>query len=113
MNITVTAGLDMMGADFYATVEINVTSWGCPAKTYGDPYDCYPAEAPEFEVEEIILQHDEPGALGAEWKIDPQSALFDVLCDLPSIRDACYEAVGVEGNERKWMQRMNRRRRSF
>ena len=113
MNITVNAGLDMMGADFWATVEINVTSWGCEAKTYGPLENCYPAEDPEFEVEEIILQHDEPGALGAEWVIEPRSKLFEVLCNVQSIKDACYEAVGLEGNERRWMQRMNRRRRSF
>jgi hypothetical protein len=57
----ITRPFTLMGFDFLAEIEYRVTHWGCPAKTYGPPENCYPAEAPEWEVESIAIWLDIPG----------------------------------------------------
>jgi hypothetical protein len=57
----ITRSFNFMGFDFLAEIEYRVTYWGCPAKTYGPPENCYPAEAPEWEVESIAIWLDIPG----------------------------------------------------
>jgi hypothetical protein len=56
----ITRPFSFMGFDFLAEIEYRVTHWGCPAKTYGPPENCYPAEAPEWEVESIAIALDFP-----------------------------------------------------
>lgn len=38
------------------------TARGCSAQTYGEPGDCYPSEAPEFELDTIHVldEHGNP-----------------------------------------------------
>jgi len=57
----ITRPFTFLGEDFLAEVEFRVTHWGCPAKTYGPPENCYPAEAPEWEVESIAIWWDKVG----------------------------------------------------
>ena len=47
---------DLLGleAEVRCTASYTVTSRGRPAKTQGDPNDCYPEEAPEFEVDDTV-----------------------------------------------------------
>ena len=52
--------LDMMGFEWVVEIDYRVTSYGCPAQTYGPPENCYPAEGPEWEIESITLYRDEP-----------------------------------------------------
>jgi hypothetical protein len=57
----ITRPFTFFGFDFLAEIEYRITHWGCPAKTYGPPENCYPAEAPEWEVESIAIWLDIPG----------------------------------------------------
>jgi hypothetical protein len=57
----ITRHFTLMGFDFLAEIEYRVTHWGCPAKTYGPPENCYPEESPEWEVESIAIWLDIPG----------------------------------------------------
>jgi hypothetical protein len=104
------SGIDMMGADFYVLAHVKITHWGCEAKLYGPPENCYEAEDPEYEIVSLSLRRDEPGGLGPEWSIDPDHALFDVLSEHDNIREACDEAVIQEANERRFEMRYRRRR---
>lgn len=87
----------LMGHDFTADIEFRVTYWGCEARTYGPPEDCYPAEAPEYEVESIGIALDEPGidypyheATGAF--LDSLIARFDdAICEAIVNHDPCFD----------------------
>ena len=49
MTVPITAnGVTL--CEFEAAVDITVTSYGCPAQTYGPAENCYPAEGPEWEA---------------------------------------------------------------
>ena len=37
------------------TAEWRITYRGCPARLYGEPGDCYPAEPPEFEIDRVTV----------------------------------------------------------
>ena len=50
---------DNILCEFEAAVDIKVTSYGCPAQTYGPPEDCYPGEGPEWEVESVYVDAQE------------------------------------------------------
>lgn len=39
--------------------EVSVSSWGCPAQTYGPAENCYPAEGMEIEIIDAWLVADE------------------------------------------------------
>ena len=57
---------DLVICEFEAAVDIKVTSYGCPAQTYGPPEGCYPGEGPEWEVEATYVEgqeRDEKGKL--------------------------------------------------
>jgi hypothetical protein len=69
-SITVHAGIDIMGFDFYATVEVEIWSDPVPS-SWTDPGD--PAE---YLPTRIILQTDEPHKLGPKWEVDPDSKQF-------------------------------------
>lgn len=113
MRLEVTTGIDIMGFDFCVTAEIEIYHWGCEAKLSGPPENCYPAEPAEWFPIRYTLRLDTPGVLGPEWKIDPDTSLFDVISRLPAVEEACDETVSLEANERRWAQRQMRRRRSF
>ena len=42
---------NILVCEFDAAADIKVTSYGCPAQTYGPPEYCDPGEGPEWEVE--------------------------------------------------------------
>jgi hypothetical protein len=109
-QIEANASIEMMGADFYCDITVNVTSWG-ERKTYS-PTAIDPPEEPEFEIVGIALHRDEPGWLGPAWHIDPHDALFDVLAQDPLIELAACDAVMTEASGRYWNLR-GRRRRAF
>ena len=44
-------------AEFQLT--LNCVTSGCPAQLYGPAENCYPAEAPEFELESIHVLDDD------------------------------------------------------
>jgi hypothetical protein len=73
----ITRSFNFLGEDFLAEIEYRVTHWGCDAKTYGPPEDCYPAEASEWEVESIAIWWDIPGK---DYPMhETTGALFNVL----------------------------------
>lgn len=86
---TAHCGLNLMGADFYVTIDFRFTP-GCPAKWCKSIGTWDPPEPPEYEIENIWLQHDEPGKLGPAWEID--GALFEVISELTEVEDAMMEA---------------------
>ncbi len=97
------ASLDIVGFDFIACIDFHITSWGCDARTYGPPEDCYPAEGPEYEIDAIMLREDFPGALGPAW--EATGAMFDVLANLPAVVDAIDEAISEARCEREYWRR--------
>lgn len=100
-------GLTFMGFDFIADVDYRVTSYGCPAQTYGPPESCYPEEGPEWEIESIVLSRDIP--LNAEQhrlvkighrftpEFEATGALFDCLANLGKVNEAICEAICTDG----------------
>lgn len=48
-------------------IHFEVTSPGCPAKTYGPPEDCFPAEAPEWEITGIDGEDWDDGRKAYDW----------------------------------------------
>lgn len=77
---------DLLGleAEVRCTASYRVLSRGRPAKTQGDPNDCHPEEAPEFEVDgQVVLEFQ-----GLRW-----SAHFSDLPPLAQqqIEDRIYE----------------------
>ena len=66
MEICVTVPIivnDVIICEFDAAVEVNVTSHGYPAQTYGPPENCYPEEGPEWEVEATYIDAGENSGL--------------------------------------------------
>jgi hypothetical protein len=91
----VIVGLTIMGFDFVADITYRVTSWGCDAHYGSSTYPGHPAEPPSFEIDRIRLYRDVP--LTAEEHrrkviktpiFEATGALFDVLSELPDIKDA-------------------------
>jgi len=82
--------LSFMGEDFLAEIDITVTSWGCEARIYGPPEDCYPAEPPEWDVESIVLWLDDPNRPDCGL-FEATGALFDVLSE--HFADAIAEQI--------------------
>jgi hypothetical protein len=107
-DIIANASIDMMGADFFCEIDIEVTSWG-ERNTYS-PTAISPPDPPEWTITGIALRRDEPGWIGPAWHIDPKDALFDVLANEWNIETAVTDAVLTEASERYWNRR---RRRAF
>lgn len=86
---SVLMGFDMMGFDFSARVHYRITARGTR-----DSWE-EPGYAPEYEVEKITLERDEP-SIGKDkygrpvWAPVPvheaTGALFDLLCELVKTR---------------------------
>jgi hypothetical protein len=55
----------LLGEELEIDVDVgfNVTSFGYPAKTYGPPEDCYPAEGPEFDLDDTFTAQLPGGVL--------------------------------------------------
>lgn len=99
--------LNFFGEDFICDVDYRVLSYGCKAQTYGPAENCYPAEAPEWEIDRIALSRDVP--LNAEQhrlfkighRFTPQfaakGALFDCLANLDAINDAICQEICESG----------------
>ena len=67
MEVSMTVPIVVNGGiicEFDAAVDIKVTSYGCPAQTYGPPENCYPAEGPEWEVEAVYIDVPEKNSEG-------------------------------------------------
>lgn len=78
---------DMLGreVDLEVSVGYTVTSRGRPAKTQGDPNNCYPEEAAEFEIDDIV----QVGFNGQRWDVD--------FADLPlAVRNRAEDMVSDE-----------------
>lgn len=58
------AGVNILDRDYVVFYDYKITYKGCPAKTYGPPENCYPAEPMEYEitvtniVEDISEEHN-------------------------------------------------------
>lgn len=59
--ITVTSWTSFMGFEALLTAEVTITDYGSPARTYGPPELCSPAEDPEYEIDYISVQIDTDG----------------------------------------------------
>ena len=62
MQIEITVPIivnDVVICEFDAAVDIRVTSYGCPAQTYGPPENCDSGEGPEWEVEATYVEAGE------------------------------------------------------
>ncbi len=110
-TVTASAAVTLMGFDFLCVAEVSITYEGCPARTYGPPEDCYPAEDPEWQVLSITLERDEAGWFGPTF--EATGKLFCVLEENPDLQDAIYEAVTDEINEERWLRKSRRVWRSF
>lgn len=90
-SMSASACLDFMGAYFIADIDFRVTYWGCDAQTYGPPERCFPAEAPEYEVDAIFLHEDRAPALGPMF--EATGSLFDVLAGCDAVTEAIMEKI--------------------
>ena len=59
-RLTVTTGIDFLGRDFVADVELNFSP-GYEAQTYGPAENCYPAEGAEIDILNVEIWPDIPG----------------------------------------------------
>jgi hypothetical protein len=85
---------DPVEADVIVYFDARMTSPGCKAQTYGDPSNCWPAEAPEFELTFSEVEFDggppddAPASLTAietaqlrEWFAQQHRAAFECAND--------------------------------
>ena len=92
----------MMGEEFQATIEFRILSHGYKPSFYD------PGAGPEFDIDSITLQWDtydevaNKPMLGAEWVVD-KGKLFDCLCNLDSVYDACIKQIEKE-EEDDWRE---------
>ena len=95
-------GLDMMGEDFFVTIEFRITSHGFKGSWDEQGFD------PEFEIDKIILQReywdDQTHKIeqGSEWVVD-SGKLFDCLCETDRVYNACVEQIEQE-EENDWRE---------
>lgn len=80
--------VDLMGFDFYATVDFTFRP-GCGPSWCRRIGTWDPPEPDEIEIHAIWLQLDEPGKLSPKWEID--GALLDVIAELTRVDDAVRE----------------------
>ncbi len=82
--------------EIFTTVEIEfylkLTYAGCPAKLSGPPEDCYPAEGPEWELDDIFLR------FGKFHRIKMEEIVFIALFG-QKFFDKHYELAEEEANE--------------
>ncbi len=92
------AFFNLMGFEFVADIDWTLTSPGCPAKLYGPPENCYPAEAPEWEINSITLHLDYGGNnLGPGF--EATGALFEHLAESRQIDDGIIEYLDQYGTD--------------
>src|SRR5882762_3074933 len=82
------------GAATRILVRYRVTSWGCEARTYGDPDACYPAEPVELEVVQA-LDVSEPASARCPYRLivlreSEYEELRQAACDLRA--DGAWDA---------------------
>jgi len=87
----------IMGFDFIADIDWTLTYPGCPARTYGPPEDCYPAEDPEWEINSITLHRDTYGDLGPGFEATGE--LFYLLTKSRRIDEAILEHIWEYGED--------------
>lgn len=85
---TAFAGVELMGADFYAEIDFTVTP-GRPATWCRMIGTWDPPEPMEWEIDAIRLRLDEPGKLGPAWELTGKQ--FDLLAEHDAIRRAVEE----------------------
>ena len=85
-NLTTTTYLDMMGCDWIATIEYQITSKGC--KQTRD----YPAEGPEFYVERIWLSQDFPKYAGPDWELNGE--MLRLVSNLDHVTQTIIDDIG-------------------
>lgn len=67
---TKTLYLSLCGAETEVDAEISYSfTPGHPAKLYGPPEDCYPAEGPEVEVDEVTVIIDGKRHALPDWQV--------------------------------------------
>ena len=86
--------------EFDCGAEIDVTYRGHRAQTYGDPSQCSPAEAPEWEVTDYLIKS---GPRDWEWCRMPKALIpfVDEYLDEPTGRDWFCRRVIEEISETK------------
>lgn len=77
--------LDLMGEDFYGTVEFTLRSFATPGSYYDPP------EGPEYEIDKIYIQRDTPGNLGPKFEVT--ESLFETLAYLPRVEENIEETI--------------------
>lgn len=90
-SITATCWTSFMGFEALLTAEVTITDFGSPARTYGPPELCFPAEGPEYEIDSLTLQID-TDQLGAPHQAT--EALLETLCSGPSLHESILSAIG-------------------
>ena len=81
-----------MGFDATIRVEYEITHWGAPA-VIDHIYGGEPAEAPEWDVQEIGVTLDLEEGAGAEWLPDWRSAAWRALANSADVEDAILDEI--------------------
>ena len=92
------AYFSIMGFEFVADVDWTLTYRGCPAKLYGPPEHCYPAEDPEWTINSITLHLDLGGEnLGPGF--EATGALFEHLAESREVDERIIEYIDQYGDD--------------
>ena len=87
---TTTLSLSLGGNDVEATVAYTV-SWGRPARTYGRPEDCYPAEP--SEIDGITVTHIDGAVIVGEVLTAEARVLEELISESDILLDELLEAA--------------------
>ena len=86
-----------LNTDFVIEFDYTVTSPGYPARTYGLPEDCYPAEGIEYQIDDIRLFLD-----GSNEPLDIPLWMQGILMDELLTSQKAYDAVRENEDNGEW-----------
>lgn len=92
---------NILDRDMVIYFDYKITHYGCPAKTYGPPENCYPAEPMEYEVTFSGIIEDVPNFKN---KIPPNyldtpSWLVNIIEEYLNNSNEVYEIINQEQSD--------------
>lgn len=88
-------GENIFGYDLIIHFDYVITYAGCPAKTYGPPEDCYPAEPMEYEITLTGVAFDTPEEKNKYLELPKW--LHDIILEWLYDSDRVHEQIKEDG----------------